>query len=133
MTSRLSSNQFTILKTIASKPLVFHRAVEVNQAMFMSLIKHGYVGLDLPTESFRLTQEGHAAYDLYRNGHILNLTVKNNPQSRQERVGVKLGKPDAPPKKPMGAASSHSKEPQTLKKLKRSITAKIARVASKGA
>jgi hypothetical protein len=90
MTSRVSSNQFTILKALSGKALAFNKAVQFNQAMFYSLVRRGFIELNLATEAFELTQDGTRAYDRYTHGNISNLLVANDPEERHERVVNRL-------------------------------------------
>jgi hypothetical protein len=96
MTQRLSSNQFTIMRAMGPKPdgrmksMPFDRAVEFNQVLFYSLVRRGYIELNLESERFFLTEDGASAFALYAHGTIEGMWVKNNPPARQERVAARL-------------------------------------------
>lgn len=86
MTYRLSSNQFTIIRTIHARQIEFERAIQFNQVMFYSLVRRGLIVLDLDSESFRLTNDGDAAYERYASGKTNDMLVKNDTDERHERV-----------------------------------------------
>ena len=92
MTSRLSSNQFTIIRTIHAHPLPFETAVVFNQVMFYSLVRRDLIQLELTSETFRLTEDGLSAYETYAHTPADHLTVSHNTDVRRSRVTTVLMK-----------------------------------------
>jgi len=106
MTSRLSSNQYIILKSMAPRtdsgvqtPISLDKAIGFNQLYFMSLLSRGYMKLSIATETFSLTDEGLAAFARYHRGLVSGLQVKNDPPARHERVESRLSATSEEPKR----------------------------------
>ena len=91
MTERISSNGYTILKTMSGgRRLRFDDAVAFNQVMFQALIRRGYILLRLTDETFGLTNSGDSVLEAYQSTDPNSLHVKDDSVVRQQRVGEKL-------------------------------------------
>lgn len=98
MTKRLSSLQYTIMRNVVPRDesqanwpiLKIARAIELNQAVFYSLLRGDLLRYNSEVDAFRMTDAGLKAMDAYRHGDIGSLVVKNNPDSRQERVQERI-------------------------------------------
>lgn len=90
MAENLSSYQYTILKTVNQKPLSLEKAVSFNQVMFYSLIRRGYIHLNLDNERFGLSSQGQSVLTRYNNGRVQDMVVRNQTPRRHERVTTKL-------------------------------------------
>jgi hypothetical protein len=115
MTQRMSSAQFTILKTMAPRhgsdagaPLPFEKAVEFNQIMFYSLVRRGFIRLSLTHETFSLTKEGLYAYTSYARGDAADYVVKDTTEARHDRVSTKLIGQDKPQRKATNKTKAHA-------------------------
>lgn len=109
-TERLSSNQFTIMRSMADKHLQFDKAVAFNQVMFYSLVRRGFVALDLDNETFYLSRDGVDAYRLYSSGSTKDLVVKNDNLLRHKRVSNKLTGGSSSRKRPVRTAHAESRK-----------------------
>jgi hypothetical protein len=109
-TSRMSSNQYTIMKALAS-PLSLEKAIGFNQLIFMSLVKRGWIELNLNNETFHRSEDGSTAFSRYTNGSLSELQVAHDPPARHERVTYRLsGQEERKPtkRKPPVKAAKHA-------------------------
>lgn len=86
---RVSPPQFRILKALA-QPVSFERAIEFNQTYFYSLVRRGFVELDMQTEQFSRSTSGNEVVERYNSNSIDDFFVEHKTASRHDKIAIKF-------------------------------------------